>query len=66
MANSDFITGAFPSEYGNALSGVFDLNLRSGNRERFEFMGQIGLNGFEGLVEGPAKTWKELDKMGHL
>ncbi len=60
LANSDFITGAFPSEYGNALSGVFDLNLRSGNRERFEFMGQIGLNGFEGLVEGPLKLGKNL------
>src|SRR5690606_8785231 len=26
LANSDFITGAFPSEYGDGLSGVFDLN----------------------------------------
>jgi hypothetical protein len=28
LANSDFLTGAFPSEYGNALSGVFDLKSR--------------------------------------
>ncbi len=55
LANSDFLTGAFPSEYGNALSGVFDLNLRTGNREKYEFTGQIGLNGFEGLIEGPIK-----------
>jgi hypothetical protein len=25
IADSDFYTGAFPAEYGNALSGVFDL-----------------------------------------
>lgn len=31
LANSDFITGAFPAEYGNAMSGVFDLSLRKGN-----------------------------------
>jgi hypothetical protein len=55
LSNSDFITGAFPSEYGNALSGVFDLNLRTGNREKYEFMAQMGLNGFEGLIEGPIK-----------
>ncbi len=26
LANSDFSTGAFAAEYGNALAGVFDLN----------------------------------------
>ncbi len=53
LANSDFLTGAFPAEYGNALSGVFDLNLRSGNNEKREFIGQIGFNGAELLAEGP-------------
>src|SRR6187549_3810387 len=37
LANSDFVTGAFASEYGNALSGVFDLKLRKGNNERKEY-----------------------------
>jgi len=55
LANSDFMTGAFSAEYGNALSGVFDLNLRTGNTERFEGMGQVGFNGFELLLEGPIK-----------
>lgn len=58
LANSDFMTGAFTSEYGNALSGVFDLNLRSGNKEKFEFTGQIGFNGFEAAAEGPIKLGK--------
>ncbi|MCH8904853.1 MAG: TonB-dependent receptor [Bacteroidetes bacterium] len=53
LANSDFFTGAFPAEYGNALSGVFDLRLRTGNNEKREFIGQIGFNGAEFLAEGP-------------
>lgn len=53
LANSDFFTGAFPAEYGNALSGVFDLKMRHGNNKKFEFLGQVGFNGFELGVEGP-------------
>jgi len=53
LDNSDFMTGAFPAEYGNALSGAFDLRLRTGNNEDSEFMGQIGFNGFELGAEGP-------------
>ncbi len=53
LANSDFLTGAFPAEYGNALAGAFDLNLRSGNNNSSEFMGQVGFNGFELGAEGP-------------
>ncbi|MCK5067733.1 MAG: TonB-dependent receptor [Bacteroidales bacterium] len=53
LANSDFLTGAFPSEYGNALSGVFDLRLRSGNNEKHETTFQIGLLGTEAMIEGP-------------
>ena len=33
IGNSDFFTSAFPAEYGNALSGVFDINLRKGSDE---------------------------------
>lgn len=53
LANSDFITSAFPAEYGNALSGVFDLKMRNGNYEKHEFVGQVGFNGFEFGAEGP-------------
>jgi len=53
LQNSDFLTAAFPAEYGNALSGVFDLKMRSGNYEKHEFLGQIGFNGFELGAEGP-------------
>ncbi len=53
LKNSDFLTSAFPSQYGNALSGVFDLKLRNGNNEKTEFLGQMGFNGFELGAEGP-------------
>ena len=54
LAQSDFLTSAFPAEYGDALSGVFDLRLRRGNRDRFEFMGQVGsFSGVELVAEGP-------------
>lgn len=53
LANSDFLTGAFPAEYGNTISGAFDINLRSGNDQKYEYLGQIGWNGFEAGAEGP-------------
>ncbi len=54
IANSDFLTGAFSAEYGNALAGVFDINLRTGNRERYEVTAQLGaFSGLEAMIEGP-------------
>ena len=53
LSNSDFYTGAFPAEYGNATSGVFDLRLRNGNNKRHEFLFSAGMNGFELGAEGP-------------
>ncbi len=53
LDNSDFLTGAFPAEYGNSLSGVFDLRLKNGNSTEYEFMGMVGFNGFELGAEGP-------------
>jgi hypothetical protein len=55
LANSDFFTGAFPAEYGNALSGVFDINLRKGNNEQREYTLQAGMLGLEAAAEGPFK-----------
>lgn len=55
LANSDFLTGAFAAEYGNASSGVFDLKLRKGNNERREYTLQAGLLGLNAAAEGPFK-----------
>ena len=53
LANSDFYTGAFPAEYGNALSGVFDINFRTGNSEKSEKAVQAGILGLDVSAEGP-------------
>ena len=53
LANSDFFTGAWPAEYGNAIAGVFDLEMRDGNNEKFEGSAQLGLLGTELMLEGP-------------
>ncbi len=66
LANSDFLTGAFPAEFGNATAGVFDLNMRSGNTGKHEFLGQIGFNGFEVGAEGPIATVGGTQKVTYL
>ena len=53
LSNSDFFTGAFPAEYGNALSGVFDVQLRKGNNEKREYAIQAGFLGLQVGLEGP-------------
>lgn len=53
LTNSDFMTGAFTAEYGNALAGVFDLNLRKGNNEKREYTVQAGFLGMDVAAEGP-------------
>lgn len=55
LSNSDFYTGAFPAEYGNALAGVFDMRMRVGNNEKREHTAQIGLMGIDLASEGPFK-----------
>ncbi|MBX7124441.1 MAG: TonB-dependent receptor [Cyclobacteriaceae bacterium] len=55
LTKSDFITAAFPAMYGNALGGVFDLQMRNGNNLKREYLGQVGFNGFELGAEGPFK-----------
>lgn len=56
LRNSDFMTSAFPSEYGNAVAGVFDLGLRNGNTSKREHTFQFGfLTGIEAMTEGPIR-----------
>jgi len=55
LGASDFMTGAFPAPYGNALGGVFDLHMRNGNQEKYENTFQFGVLGTELASEGPIK-----------
>ena len=60
LRNSDFFTSAFPAEYGNATSGVFDLGLRNGNNQKRETTLQAGvITGLEVTTEGPFSSKKE-------
>ncbi|HTO38443.1 MAG TPA: TonB-dependent receptor [Brumimicrobium sp.] len=58
LANSDFFMSAFPADYGNSISAVFDLKLRNGNTDRHEFTGQFGFLGTEVMAEGPISREK--------
>jgi len=54
LRTSDFLTGAFPAEYGNANAAVFDVNFRNGNSDKYEFTGQLSAySGMELMAEGP-------------
>lgn len=55
LSNSDFTNGAMPAHYSNVYSGVFDLKMRTGNNERFEFAAQLSTMGVEVVAEGPLK-----------
>jgi hypothetical protein len=50
----DFITGAFPAEYGGRLSSVLDVAVRPGRRDRVGVRGQVSLLASRLLLEGPA------------
>ena len=66
LTNSDFYTGAFPAEYGNALAGAFDIRMRNGNNQKHEFMGQMGFNGFELGAEGPFSSNSQASYMANF
>ena len=53
LGNSDFFIGAFPAEYNNAVSGVFDMKLRNGNRQKYQHTFQLGVLGVDFASEGP-------------
>ena len=53
LANSDFLTGAMPAEFGNALSGAFDMKMRAGNNTKYEHAVQVGTLGVDFASEGP-------------
>lgn len=58
IGTSDFFTGAFAPEYGDALSGIYDLKLRNGNSQSFEGIIGVGLLGSDITLEGPLSKSK--------
>ncbi len=58
MGESDFSSGAFAPEYGNATSGVFDMHFRKGNNEKREYTIRAGMIGLDFATEGPIQKGK--------
>lgn len=59
LSRSDFFTSSFPAEYGNALAGVFDMKLRTGNPNKREYAFQAGTLGLDVSAEGPWAAGRE-------
>ncbi|NBA86215.1 TonB-dependent receptor plug domain-containing protein [Emticicia sp. CRIBPO] len=58
LGSMNFLTGAFPAEYGNALSGIMDMRFRKGNNKKYEHTVQAGLVGVDIASEGPLNRQK--------
>jgi len=58
LSKSDFYTGGMPAEFGNALSGAFDVRFRKGNQLDRQHRIRIGLLGLDFATEGPLKKEK--------
>ncbi len=55
LDKSSFLMGYMPAGYGNALGGIFDMNLRKGNNQQREYTAQASLIGLDFAAEGPFK-----------
>jgi hypothetical protein len=55
LATSNFYTGAFSSEYGNVLSGVYDVKLRTGDSNNFKAAARINIIYSDYTIESPIK-----------
>lgn len=55
LSRSDFFSGGMPAEYGNALSGAFDVHFKKGNKYDREYRAKIGVLGLDFATEGPIK-----------
>lgn len=59
LDHSKLILGPYDAEYGNFISGVFDIKLRKGNNENHEFTGQASFLGLDFAAEGPFSKSKK-------
>lgn len=53
LSEVNFIAGGFPAKYGDKLSSVLELELREGNREKYEGSFDFSMAGVGGILEGP-------------
>ena len=53
VSRADLLMGGFPAEYGDKMSGVFDITTKTGNRDGFSMNLGIDLINAHALLEGP-------------
>lgn len=53
LSSVSFYSGSFPSNRGNALSGVFEFTQKDGNNEKLGFQGAIGASEASFTMDGP-------------
>ena len=53
IQRADLLMGGFPAEYGDKMSGVFDITTKTGSRDRFAMNLGIDLINAHALLEGP-------------
>lgn len=66
LDHSQFITGATPIEYGNALGGIMDMQLRKGNPYKAEHRAKASLLGLEFATEGPVPVGSAASYLGNF
>ncbi|PKP51808.1 MAG: TonB-dependent receptor [Bacteroidetes bacterium HGW-Bacteroidetes-1] len=54
ISSVDYYSGAFPSNRGNALSGIFEFTQKEGNKEKLKFRGSLGASEVSLTADGPA------------
>ena len=53
ISSVDYYSGAFPATVGNALSGVFQISQKEGNKEKLRFRGSLGASEMSATFDGP-------------
>lgn len=58
LKSVELTKGGFPARFGGRLSSVLEMNMKDGNREKWEGEGGIGLISSRLTIEGPLKKGK--------
>ena len=69
VRRADLLMGGFPAEYGDKMSGVFDITAKTGNRDKFSMNLGIDLINAHALLEGPLSdkgSWLVSARRGYV
>ena len=69
VRRADLLMGGFPAEYGDKMSGVFDITAKTGNRDRFAMNLGVDLINAHALLEGPLSdkgSWLVSARRGYV